>query len=197
MEENNVARVMTASGLWTEKTCFMCGKHFLTGDSIVLVLPPYEYKKKYKRLINNAVMHQHEWEELKQTHDSFDDIFNTMGSSKKPKKVELTPQQKEMVEQFIQAAWNYGYKDYKYTKDGAQSKMNGSSDILRYNVHSDRIAYSNRRKRGLFDGLANRQVVTNVWNRMHELRGDGKRDDFSAKEVVNQAMDKVSDIFGK
>jgi len=32
---------------------------------------------------------------------------------------------------------------------------------------------------------------------MHELRGDGKRDDFSAKEVVNQALDKVNDIFGK
>ena len=65
MEEKSIARVMTASGLWTEKTCFVCGKHFLTGDSIVLVVPPYEYKRKYKRLIKNAVMHRHEWEELK------------------------------------------------------------------------------------------------------------------------------------
>ena len=197
MEENNIARVMTASGLWTEKTCFVCGKHFLTGDSIVLVVPPYEYKKKYKRLINNAVMHQHEWEELKQTHDSFDDIFHTMGRSKKPKKVELTPQQKEMVEQFIQAAWNYGYKDYKYTKDGAQSKMNGSSDILRYNVHSDRIAYSNRRKRGLFDGLFENQLVANVWNKMHELRGDGKRNDYSADKVLNKALGNSKDFMNK
>ena len=32
---------------------------------------------------------------------------------------------------------------------------------------------------------------------MQELRGDGKRDDFSARSLVNQALDKVNDIFGK
>ncbi len=120
-----------------------------------------------------------------------------MGGSKKPKKVEITPQQKEMVEQFIQAAWHYGYKDYKYTKDGAQSKMSGSSDILRYNVHSDMIRYSNRRKRGLFDGMFENQIVANVWNKMHEIRGDGKRNDYSADKVLNEALEKAKDFVNK
>ena len=194
MDDKHFTRIMQAGSAWTEKACFMCGEHFKKGDTIVLVVPPFEYKKEYKRLGLNAVMHQQEWEDLKTTHNSIEEVFKAMGKSKKPKRVNLTDQQKQMVEQFIKAAWEYWYKDYKYNKDGAQAKMNGSSDILRYNVHSDRITYSNRRKRGLFDGLFENQIVANVWNRMHELRGDGKRDDYSADKVINEALGKAKDF---
>jgi len=57
-----------------------------------------------------------------------------------------------MAQQFIDAAWHCGFQDYKITKDGAQAKMNGSSDILKYNVHSDTIRHSNRRGDGKRSG---------------------------------------------
>lgn len=188
--------VMKSSVSWTEKNCFMCGKHFQIDDKIVLVVPSGEYKRKYKRLELNAVIHQDEWEELKKEFGSIDKVLEYMGKSTKPRREKLTGQKKEMAEQFIEAAYCYGYRDSKYTKDGAQAKMSGASDLLKYNAYSDRISYSNRRQRGMFDGLFTNQLVANVWNKMHELRGDGKRNNYSADGIINKAIDKTKEIMG-
>lgn len=66
-----------------------------------------------------------------------------------------------------------------------------------YNVHSDRIAYSNRRQRGLFDGLFENQIIVNVWNKMHEMCGDETRNNYDVFEVIEKAINKTNDIMGK
>ncbi len=191
-------QVITASKGWCAKTCFVCGQYFKEGEQIVLLIPSFEYKKIYKSLSRNVVAHFHEIEAIKSKCNTEDEFLLALGKHKTPRALPLTAEQLKMIDEFKQACRNYGFWPYVETKDGLKCKLSNSSDVLEYNVRTDRIAYSNkRRKRGLFDGLVENQLVSNVWNKMHEIRGDGLRDNYSAKEVINKAVETVNNMMGR
>ena len=197
-EEKVYERVMTASISWADKVCYLCGAHFRTGDQIVLVVPPFEYKREFKRLQHNVVVHLDEWLEFKRLNgNSMDPVLRALGDARKPKKAALSEEQQLYINQFISAAYDCGYRDSSKTRNGAKAKIFNSSDVLEYNVYTDSVTHRCRRKRQMFDSLGYHQAEVNVWNKMHELRGDGKRDNYKALDVICEAMERANSIIDK
>lgn len=188
-------RKMISSGGWLNRECFLCGKHFKQDDQIVLIVPHIEYKADYPRLRCNAVVHLDEWEEFKQNNGmTTHNVLKALGNTKKPKKEKLTEIQQLHIQQFKEAASRCGFRESSKTNNGAKAKLSGRSDILEYNVYTDTISYSCRRKQGIFDGFIQKEIVTKAWNLMHEIRGDNQKSDYSALETINKVIKTTNEI---
>ena len=73
-------------------------------------------------------------------------------------------------------------------------KQCGSSVYLEYNVYQDVIDLDFRGKRGMFDNFYKRQIIANVYNKMHEYMGDGKVDDYSMSKDFEKLNNHVNEI---
>ena len=70
-------------------------------------------------------------------------------------------------------------------------KKCGTSIYVEYNVYADHIDLDYRGKRGMFDGFYTRQIIANIYNKMHEILGDGKYDDYSAAKTIDNIYREV------
>lgn len=190
-----IARIIKAGKMMNAKTCYLCGKHFRNGDSIALIIPPMEIRRneEYKRVKTNLIMHADEMEDL--VHGcSIPDAFNRLEHAKKPKKEKPGEEEKRKIQAFIDAAYKCGFR--KTVKNNANGdvacKENGSSNTVFYNVYSDVIEFYNRRKKGLFDGLADRQIEANVYNAFHKILEDGMHDDYDAVKTLSSCLNRAA-----
>lgn len=192
----SVARLMKSGTGWSERTCFICGRHFTPSDTIALVVvygPQYEICKQYSRLKTNQVMHADELQQICNISNTVEDVYRMLANAPQPKRQQMTEEQKREVKLFEEAAIKCGFKDVTEKNNGCRCKMYGSTDIVEYNVFSGRIRYNNKRRRQLFDRLAERQIVANVYNKFHELLGDGKYDDFTMAKAIADVNQKVAE----
>lgn len=192
-------RIMKASNNWCDRKCYICGEYFQEGDKIAFIVPTYEYKKLFPALGLNVVAHSSEIDIVKSHCESEDKFLEALGLHKTPRKPNtLNKEQLKHIEEFIQACRQYRFYESTRTKNGVKCKLHGSSDTLEYNARTDKIHHSSkRRSRGLFDGLFIQQLITNVWNEMHKLLGDGKHDDYNARNIIQSAVDKINEMLGK
>ena len=180
---------------WKDKTCFLCGEYFESGDEVCLLIPPEDVRKNAKKhMKKNQCMHKEELESLCTTITTLDQLYDVLDNHKKKRAKPLTEEQVEKSKLFIEAARYCNFHDGKLTKTGCTCKRRGSSDVLRFNARTERIKYSNRRKDGLFSGFAERQLVTNVYNKYHELLGDGIKSDYNALETIAEVINSVNNI---
>ena len=73
-------------------------------------------------------------------------------------------------------------------------KQRGTSVYLEYNVYMDTIDLDFRGKRGLFDSFYKKQIIANVYNKMHEYLADGKVDNYSMSAEFEKLNNEVNDI---
>lgn len=189
MEVTNFARLFKAGKIAQEKPCALCGRHFAADESVALIVPPRAAREKYpRRLKNNLIAHANEFGVIVNACSTPEQVWDTLGKSKKPKKMQMTEEQKRRCDAFESAVRGMGYYLVSKTDSRVKCKKHGSTDTLEYSPYSDVIEYSNKRKRALFDGLVEREIVAQAYNRFHEILGDGKHDDYSALQAYNNVM---------
>ena len=49
----------------------------------------------------------------------------------------------------------------------------------------------------MFDSFYKRQIIANVYNKMHEYMGDGKKDNYSIQAEFKKLNDEVNSIMDK
>lgn len=192
------SREMTATRGWLDKKCQYCGKHFLEGDKFHLIVPTIEYKKAFKRLASNYIIHSHELEELIRRHNGNENtILIALGNHATPRvKTEITREQMGQAQAFEAACREYGLYEKIATADEVKMKKHGSSVAVAYNIRTRQMRFSSRHKKDMFSGLFEREFEAKIFNKMHELLGDGLRDDYTAAGVLKQAVDETNKMFG-
>ena len=105
-----------------------------------------------------------------------------------PKKAEFTAEEKAKIDAFRSACHHYSFWNDVEKPYGLKCQKRGSSLYVEYNVYADSIGIDFRGKRGLFDTFYEKQIVTNIYNKMHEILGDGKHDDYSATKTINDIL---------
>ena len=143
INDKPIAFQQAAGGLWLNETCYLCRKHFQNGEKIAVIVCPSELRNQFPIFRKNKVVHLAELMDYIESVETIEDLFIALSSAKKPKKEVLTKEQDTILDTFVNAAYNIGYKDAKKKKDGTVScKKYGSSDTLIYNVYTDLYTFT-------------------------------------------------------
>lgn len=192
------ARIIKASNNWLDKRCFYCNEYFKNGDEITLVIPCTELKVQYKKLQYNILIHSYEFNKLVALYGENEAIMQ-LAMHKAPKKsLVLTDLQQKNLEAFRKACDSCGFiieTDAMRTETLYKRRKQGSSLTFVYNPLTDKIKIRRRGNKGLLDGLYEQELASTLFNKMHEILGDGKVDNFSANEIINKAITDVNNMF--
>lgn len=174
------------------KRCPICGQYFKKGEKACVVVQPIEVRKMHKKFNQNWIVHRREWEAFCEDVNSDEELANKLIKYKTPRVEPFTENEIKHINAFVSACRLYGFF-VEYDKAyGKKCQQRGSSIYLEYNVFTDKIDIGHRGKRGLFDSFYERQIIANVYNKMHEILNDGKHDDYSASKTIAGIADEVN-----
>lgn len=180
------------------KRCPICGQFFKKGEKACVIVPPMEIRIKNKKLSQNLIVHYNEWVEFCNGVSTNEELANKFCKHRIPKQQSFTTEQNNNINAFIKASSEAGFRKEIKKPYGVKMLRVGSSLYLEYNIFTDKIEINHRGKRGLFDSFYEQQIVANVYNKMHEIIGDGKKDNYScAKEIqkLNQEVNETMKHF--
>ena len=178
----------------SDKKCALCGQYFKSDEEYCIIVIPFEYRSKHKKLKNNLLCHTDEWVKFSEGVTTYDEMAEKIINHKVPRKKEFTEDEKLRIDCFKKACFISGFKEEFNKPYGLKMKQCGSSVYLEYNVYQDAIDLDFRGKRGLFDNFYKRQIIANVYNKMHEYMGDGKVDDYSMSKDFEKLNNHVNEI---
>lgn len=177
---------------YNEQKCFICGEYLKQLEKVYFIIPPSKYKSQYKKLSNNLIVHCEEWDAFCLGVNDDIELLDKIKKHKIPKSIAFTEEEFNRLKCFKKACWDFDLKQEFEKPYGIKMKRSGSSLNITYNVYSDSIKIDYRGKKNLFDSFYLRQISTNVYNKMHEYIGDGKKDDYSASNEIKNVFDKVN-----
>ena len=178
------------------RRCPICGQYITKEEECYLVVCNAIPEARELKL-QNFTPHVACWDKFHQGIASDAELALKLKKHRKPKAAPLTPEQLKKVEAFGWAAHQCGYRVISNTRDnGIRATRNGTTSSVIYNPYADALTYRDKRKDFLFKALVDRQVVANIYNKMHEYLEDGKRDDFSAMGTISSIVNDVNDKFG-
>ena len=172
------------------QTCFICGQHIKTGEKYAIIIAPIEFRN-HKKLKKNLVAHTEEWNKFSNGIITDMDMNEKILSHKTPRKKPFSEEEQEKIKCFEKACYDYNFKEVYNKSYGLKCKQRGSSCYVEYNVFTNKIEVGFRGKRGLFDSFYERQIIANVYNRMHEYLGDSKRDEYNYKKSIQELNENV------
>ncbi len=174
------------------KRCPICGQYFKKGEKACVVVQPMEVRKMHKKFNQNMLVHYPEWVEFCKDVTTDVELANKLIQHKTPRVAKFSDDEVRRLNAFVSACRTYGFF-VEYDKPyGKKCQQRGSSVYLEYNVFTDSIDINHRGKRGLFDSFYERQIVANIYNKMHEILKDGKHDDYSAAKTISGIADEVN-----
>jgi hypothetical protein len=181
------------------KRCPVCGQYFNKGEKGCVIVPPMEIRKSNKKLSQNLIVHYDEWVKFCEGVTSDEELSAKFASHRVPRQKPFTPVQKEKINAFSRACFDYGFRKEFEKPYGVKRQRIGYSLFLEYNVFADTIDIDHRGRRGMFDSLYERQIIANIRNKMNEILGNGEHDDYScAKEmekITNEVKKTMEAIF--
>lgn len=177
-----------------DKKCPICGQFFKKGEKGCAIVPPMEIRKGYKKLAQNLVVHLDEWTAFCKGVTTDIDLAEKFAKHRVPRKKEFTSEEQKKIDAFRSACHRNGFHEDYDKPFGIKCKQGGSSIYLTYNVYADTIDLDYKGKCGLFDGFYTRQIIANVYNKMHEILGDNKHDDYSASKTINSVFEETTKI---
>ena len=180
-----------------DKKCALCGQYFKPNDKYCIIVIPFEYRSKHKKLKNNLVCHTDEWLEFAKDVTTYDEMAERIIKHKIPRKKAFTEQELFKINCFRKACVDYGFREEFEKPFGLKMKKSGSSLYLIYNVYQDSIDLDYRGNKGLFDSFYTREIIAKVYNRMHEYLGDGLKDNYSMQEDFKKLNDEVNKFMDK
>lgn len=185
-------QLMKGNHFW-EETCFLCNQWILKDEEFYLMVIPNEIRAKYH--LNNFIVHKEEWNKFIENL-SDEEVAKKLLYYKKPRKKPLTSEQLENIEHFKRACADYGFnksvisKNKRFVKIGKKK----TSFTLIYDIIFDKIHYDTRANEGLFGGLFSNELVANVCNAYYKYKGVDKHESYTAKGVIEKAMEDVKQM---
>lgn len=185
---------MKGSYHWKE-TCLLCNQWILKDEDFYLVIIPNEFRSKYG--LNNFIAHKEEWDNFVEDL-SDEEIAEKLQAHKKPRKKPLTEEQLENIEFFKKACNDFGFNKCVISRNKRFVKIGESktSFTLIYDIIFDKIHYETRANEGLFGGLFSNELVAKVCNKYYEYKGLDRREDYTAMDVIEKAMNDVNKLMG-
>ena len=179
----------------TINRCPVCGQHFISGEEYFLIVCNAIPEARARKL-SNFMAHVACWNTFCSGITSDEDLAEKLRKHRKPKLKPLTEEQETRVEAFKQAAYTFGYRILTWTREGClKARKDGYSSTLTYNPYDKSLSYGDNRADFLLKSLVDRELVARVYNKMHELLGDGKRDDYTALGTINQVIEETNRFF--
>lgn len=173
--------------------CAICGQYFRKGEKVSIIMCPEEF---VHLRVNRKMVHLDEWNAYGIDVHSDLDLAEKLLSHRQPRVKSLTADETARINAFVQAAMQLGYTREYRTSCGRKCKKPGTSITIEYNVYLDTIRISSRGKEGLFDGFYKRELIAQVFNKMHEILGDNQRDNYTAQASMTQVFDDVKKMMG-
>lgn len=188
-------RILRFGKIAETRRCPICGQYFSRGEQYYLIVCNAIPEARSEGL-ENLIVHTHCWETFCAGITSDASLASKLKKHRKPKPRPLTEEQNRHVEAFKTAAYQHNFKSLPNTRDGrVKAERLGTTMSLIYNPYTDVISYHDRRKYELFKPLFDRQLETNVYNKMQELLGTDKRDDYSVEKVFSDVVNSVNKMF--
>jgi hypothetical protein len=202
MDSSILYREIDQSGhsSYLNEKCFWCGEYFKEGDKISIIVIAFEYKKIYKNLSNNIVIHKQEFDALVESlGGDHKKIVEALGNHKQRRVPnELTEAQKAGVSAFKYACKEKGFYIETNKNNEVHMRKHGTSLTMEYNSRTGSVRLSSKvRKKGMFDGLYSRQIEANIYNRMQEIIGTELRDNYSVTGTINKVIEETNKIMGR
>lgn len=177
-----------------DKKCFLCGQYFKPNEDYCIIVIPFEYRSKHKKLKNNFLCHTNEWIEFSKGVNTYDEMAEKIINHKIPRKKEFSDEERLKIDCFRRACIDYGFREEYEKPFGLKMKQKSSSVYLIYNVYQDTIDLGYRGKCDYLYFVYQRQIISVIYNKMHEYLGDGKRDEYSMKLEINKFHDNIKKI---
>jgi hypothetical protein len=181
------------------KRCPICGQYFKKSENekICLIVPPMKIRLDNKKLLTNFLVHYDEWEKFCDGITTDEELSEKFRKHRVPKQLPFTNEEHKRIDAFIQAC-----KEVSFVKEfnkpyGIKMQQQGSSLYVEYNVFADSININHRGKRGMFDGFYERQIIANIYNKMHQILNDGNNDMYNYKEAIETINKQVNEIAKK
>jgi len=173
------------------KRCGLCKTFFRPNEKFYIIVIPSALRGSHARLKENMFVHVDEWEEICTGVTTDEELAAKIIAAKFPKRNELTQDESDHLEAFKEACTAHGFRMEVSKPYGVRMKKRGTSMYLDYNVYMDTISFDHRGQHGLFDSFYERQIIANIYNKMHELLSDGKHDDYDYKDSINKVAAEV------
>ena len=176
------------------KRCPICGQFFKKGEKGCIIIPPMEARTQHKKLQQNMIVHLDEWQTFCENITTEKELIQKFIKYRTPKKKDFTGEERKRISAFRSACVAYRFYEEFEKPYGLKCKLRDSSIYVEYNVYSDTIDIDYRGRKGMFDGFYTRQIVTNIYNKMHEILDDGKKDDYSVEKTIASVVKKANEI---
>ena len=172
------------SPIGSTKRCPICGQYFKKGEKACVVVQPMEVRKMHKKFNQNMMVHYPEWVAFCADVTNDEELANKLIKHKTPRVNSFSEEEVRHINAFTSACRLLGFF-VEYDKPyGKKCQQRGTSLYLEYNAFTDKIDVNHRGKRGMFDSIYERQIIANVYNKMHAILNDGKHDDYSATKTI-------------
>lgn len=177
------------------RRCPICGQYFKADEKYYIIVCN-SIPEARDRQLGNAMVHTECWQKFCVGIESNDSLAQKLKKHRTPKSDPFTDEQMKSIEAFKTAAKSYGFIVMNWTREHClKATRRGTTSSVVYNPYSGNIYYKDRCKDTLFKDMFDRQVAVNVYNKMHELLRDGKRDDYSALKIVSDAVKAANEVF--
>lgn len=188
---------MKGSFHWNDP-CALCNQWILEGDYFCLIIIPDEIRKRGSKL-QNFVAHKEEWDEFIKDLKTDDEIADKLEKIKKAKRKPFTEEELRNINIFKEVCREFGYTIESMSKNKRFIKMKKrkTSFTLIYDIIFDRIDHETRVNEGLFGGMFIGELVAKVRNDMYKKQGVNKRDDYTVKKVIDEAVKMTNEIMGR
>lgn len=185
-------KVTTVNPKYSEpKRCPICGQYFKKDERACIIIIPNEYKNTHPKLKENLMVHEAEWDTLIHGLTTDQEVAEAVMKHKTPRTAPLTDDEKARLDAFVKACESIGFREVFTKPFGVKCKQRGISVVFTYNVFMDSIDIDHRGNRGLFDAFYEKQLIAKVFNKMHEILGDGQVDNYSAQKSLDEIADRV------
>ena len=176
------------------KRCPVCGQYFKKEEKCIVIIPPMSVRNISSKFQQNLMVHRAEWEALSAGINDDEQMANVFLKHKTPRKQPFTKEQEAAMSAFVAACHACGFGGERELPYGRRCNRPGTG-YVEYNVYMDAIDFVSRvRKPGLFDFCFEREIVAKVFNKMHDILGDGRHDNYTAAQVLQKVTTEVNDI---
>ena len=76
-----------------DKKCSLCGQYFKSGEEYCIIVIPFEYRSKHKKLQSNLLCHTDEWVKFSEGVTTYDEMAEKIINHKKPRKNGFTEEE--------------------------------------------------------------------------------------------------------
>ncbi len=199
MEDIKINHFVTREHPWcgaVDRRDAWTGQYFKDKEPVVTIFICGKAAKQY----HNTVISKESFDMLSEKYTDEMEFLEAIKNHKMPS-LKFSDEELARKEAFTKAAYDMGYIRTTYKAGILKCYKPRTTCVLSFNIQTENIQYDDKRKKGLFDGMFDKQVVTNAYNGYHKLLEDGKHDDYNAVNAMNRcistAIAETEEIMGR